>query len=456
MAEGRILVVDDERNMTEVLEIFLRNEGYSVQVADSGQEALEAMREDIFDLVITDMKMPGMSGIDLLKKIKQSNPETMVVIITAYGSTESAVQAMKSGAYDYILKPFSMEDIRLVVKNALETQKLRQDVSILRRQVNAPSIENIVGESRAIKDLFKLISKAASSNANILITGESGTGKELVARAIHNLSDRRDKHFVTVNCAAIPEGLMESELFGYMKGAFTGATSNKQGLFEVANGGTLFLDEIGEMSLPLQAKILRVLEDCTFRRVGGVTDVTVNVRVIAATNKDLLKLIDDGQFREDLYFRLNVLSIKMPPLRDRREDIPLLIHHFLRKFSDGRKEITPEAVKILQNYRWKGNVRELENVIERVVLLSDRDVIDFQDLPDEIRNYIAHDSIPLPSDGIDLEKLLRDTEKAYLLKALEEAGGVKTEAARLLNLTFRSFRHKLKKYGINQIRRYTA
>jgi two-component system response regulator PilR (NtrC family) len=448
--KGRILVVDDEKSMREVLEIFLRNEGYTVSVAENGEQAAAALKEDIFDLIITDMKMPKMDGLDLLRTVKELNPDTIVVIVTAFGNTESAVEAMKLGAYDYIQKPFKMDDIRLVVKNALDRRRLQQNVSILKKQIEAPSIENIIGRSPAMQELFTVISKSASSSANVLITGESGTGKELVARAVHNLSPRKDNHFVTLNCAAIPEGLLESELFGYMKGAFTGATSNKQGLFELANDGTLFLDEIGEMPMSLQAKLLRVIEGGVFRRVGGVSDIHSDVRIVAATNRDLQKMIDEGRFREDLYFRLNVLSLKIPALRERRDDIPLLVEHFLMKFSAGKKRFTPDVMKRLQNYRWKGNVRELENIIERVLLLADGDIVDSDALPEEIRDSSHAEKLSVPAGGIDLEKLMCDTEKAYLLDALKKTNGVKTEAAKLLNLTFRSFRHKLKKYGIDR------
>ena len=446
----RILVVDDEKSMREILEIFLKNEGYHVSVAINGESAVEALKSDIFDLIISDMKMPKMGGLELLKNVKESSPDTIFVVMTAFGTTESAVEAMKLGAYDYIQKPFQMDDIRLVVKNALEKQKLQKDVSILKKQLKIPSIENIIGESSVMQDLFNIITKSASSSANVLIIGESGTGKELVAKAVHNMSQRKDNHFVAVNCAAIPEGLLESELFGYMKGAFTGASSNKQGLFELANDGTLFLDEIGEMPHSLQAKLLRVLEGGTFRRVGGVSDITVDVRLVAATNKNLSDLIENGQFREDLYFRLNVLSLKIPPVRDRRDDIPLLVNHFLEKYAGENKKFSRDAMTMLQNYRWKGNVRELENIIERVLLLSEGDVMDIKSLPEEIRSGPSAEKVSISSGGIDMEAIMSDTEKAYLLKALEKTNGVKTEAARLLNLTFRSFRHKLKKYGIDK------
>jgi two-component system response regulator PilR (NtrC family) len=449
-SKGRILVVDDEKSMREILDIFLKNEGFSVSVANNGEAAIEATNKDIFDLIITDMKMPKMGGLELLKKVKENLPDTVVVIMTAFGTTESAVEAMKLGAYDYIQKPFQMDDIRLVVKNALEKQRLQKDVSILKEQLKPPSLENIIGESPSMKKLFTVITKTAESNASVLVMGESGTGKELVAKAIHSLSPRKDNHFVALNCAAIPEGLLESELFGYMKGAFTGATTNKQGLFELANEGTLFLDEIGEMPINLQAKLLRVIEGGVFRRVGGVSDIKVDVRILSATNKDLQSLIDQSRFREDLYFRLNVLSVKIPSLRDRRDDIPLLIDHFLKKFAGSKKKFTGEAIDLLMNYKWKGNVRELENIIERVVLLCDNELITAEHIPDEIGAVSTVEKVSVPPGGMDFEKLMENMEKSYLMKALERTNGVKTEAAKLLNISFRSFRHKLKKFGIDK------
>lgn len=449
-SKGKILVVDDEKHIRDVMDILLKNEGYDVLVADGGESGIEAMKKDIFDLVITDLKMPKVSGFDLLKTVKNISPDTVVVIITAFGTTESAVEAMKLGAFDYIQKPFKNDDIRLVVKNAMEKQKLQKDVLILKGQLKTPSLENIIGESSAMLELFSVISKTAASNANVLITGESGTGKELVAKAIHNLSPRKDNHFVTINCAAIPEGLLESELFGYMKGAFTGAVSNKQGLFEVANDGTLLLDEIGETPLTLQAKLLRVIEGGTFRRVGGTSDIKVNVRIISATNKDIKNVINEGRFREDLYYRLNVLSLKVPPLRERRDDIPLLVEYFLKKYAGSKKRISQKVIEVFKDYPWKGNVRELENIIERVTLLCDSELIDINHLPEEIRLASIIEPTTVPSDGVNLEKLIEDTEKGYLLRALEKTNGVKTEAAKLLNLSFRSFRHRLKKYGIDK------
>lgn len=449
-SKGKILVVDDEKSMREVLEIFLEDEGYDVVLANSGEKALEIVKKDVFNLVITDLKMPGITGFDLLKTIKEVCPHTTVVIMTAFGTTESAVEAMKLGAFDYIQKPFKMDDIRLVVKNAFERQKLQKDILILREQLKAPSLENIVGESRVMQELFSLIPKVAQSSANVFIVGESGSGKELVAKAIHNLSPRKNNAFIAINCAAIPENLLESELFGYMKGAFTGAVSNKEGLFELADEGTIFLDEIGEMPHTLQAKLLRAIESSVLRRVGGVSDIKVDVRIITATNKNIQDLIKQDLFREDLYYRLNVLSVKVPPLRDRRDDIVLLIHYFLKKHSGGKKIISDNAIAFLQDYPWKGNVRELENIIERISILCDDDLIDVVDLPEEIKMTSAERTVHLPPGGVNLEKMVEDMEKEYLLRALEKTNGVKTEAAKLLNLTFRSFRHRLKKYGIEK------
>lgn len=449
-AKGNILVVDDEKSMREILEIFLKSEGYGVATAENGEKAIEAVKKDIFDLIITDMKMPRVNGLELLRNVKQITPDVAVVLITAFGTTESAVEAMKLGAYDYIQKPFQMDNIRLVVKNALDKQKLKKDVSILKQQLKPLSLENIIGQSQPMQALFSVISRTAESSASVLITGESGTGKELVAKAIHSLSPRKDNHFVAINCAAIPEGLLESELFGHMKGAFTGAASNKQGLFELANEGTIFLDEIGEMPMSLQAKLLRVIEGGTFRRVGGLSDLTVDVRIVSATNKDLQAMIEQNRFREDLYFRLNVLSVKIPPLRERREDIPLLFDYFLKKFAGNKKRFSKEAAELLKNYHWKGNVRELENIVERVVLLCDSEIIDAEHLPEEISSVKKAAAVALPAEGMDIERLMEDTEKAYILRALEKTNGVKTEAAKLLNLTFRSLRHKLKKYGIDK------
>ncbi len=449
-AKGKILVIEDERSMREVLKILLEEEGYEVSAASDGLEGMEAIRSNIFDLVITDIKMPGADGFEVLKMVKDVFPGTIVIMVTAFGTTESAIEAMKKGAYDYIHKPFKIDEIRLIINKALEKKKLSEELSLLREKFRSSfRLENIIGKSNRMQELFKLIPRVAQSNSTVLVTGESGTGKELVAAALHNLSPRKNKNFVTINCATFPEGLLESEMFGHVKGSFTGAVYSKAGLFEIANGGSFFLDEIGEMPLSLQSKLLRVIENGTFRRVGGTADIKVDVRVICATNRNIPEAVASGGFREDLYYRLNVIPINVPPLRERREDIPLLLEHFLGKFSGNSKKISPEALQLLMKHNWKGNVRELENIVERMVLLSDREIILPDDIPEEIKGIPeASRGLPDIEGDFDLEKLMQKIEKDYLLQALDKSRGVKTEAARLLNLTFRSFRHRCYKYGL--------
>ncbi|HTR45726.1 MAG TPA: sigma-54 dependent transcriptional regulator [Thermodesulfovibrionales bacterium] len=449
--KSRILVVDDEKNLREVLRILLEGEGYQVDLAGDGTEGLALLNRDIFDLIITDIKMPGADGFQVLRKSQEVSPETLVIMTTAFGTTESAIEAMKLGAYDYIHKPFKIDEIRLVVRRALEKRKLRGEVSVLRDELETKyKLENVICKSPKMEELISALHKVAQSNASALITGESGTGKDLVARLLHELSRRKTNNFISMNCAAFPEGLLESELFGHMRGAFTGAVENKPGLFEVANGGTLFLDEIGEMPVSLQAKLLRVLENGVLRRVGGTSDIPFDVRIVAATNKDLPEEIAATRFREDLFYRLNVIHLHIPPLRERKEDIPLLINHFLKKFVAAKK-IAPNAMNLLIEHPWKGNVRELENVIERILLMTaDKEVITVEDLPrDLVRTSPGKSAVPdLTEEGIALETLLEELEKRYLLEALGMARGVKTDAAKLLQLSFRSFRHRLHKYGI--------
>lgn len=448
---GKILVIEDEKNMREVLRILLEGEGYEVMTAPDGTTGIDYIKKDIYDLVITDIKMPGPDGFEVLRSAKEISPETLVIMITAFGTTESAVEAMKLGAYDYIHKPFKIDEIRLVVKNAIEKKRLRGEISVLREKIKTTyELGNIFYRNAKMQEMLRTLPKIAESNSNVLITGESGTGKEFFATALHNLSLRREHNFVAINCASLPEGLLESELFGHMKGAFTGAVSNKQGLFEVADKGTLFLDEIGDMPLSLQAKLLRVLENGTFRRVGGTTDIRVDVRIIAATNKNLQEEIEAGRFREDLFYRLNVIPIHIPPLRERKEDIPLLVDHFIKKFSKSPKKISPQAMKILMDCPWKGNIRELENVMERIILMTDHDEITVSDIPAEIiSSHPESSGLPtLTMDGIELDRIIEGIEKRYLIEALRLSGGNKTEAAKLLNITFRSFRHRLHKYGI--------
>jgi len=450
-SKGRILIIEDEKSMREVLGILLEEEGYEITAATDGLEGIEHLNKDIFDLVITDIKMPKADGFEVLKKVKELSPSTIVIMITAFGTTESTIEAMKLGAYDYIYKPFKIDEIRLVIQKAFEKKTLSDELSLLREKIKSfCGLENIVGKSPKMQELFTLIQKVAQSNSTVLITGESGCGKELVAAALHNLSPRKHKNFVTINCATFPEGLLESELFGHVKGSFTGALYNKEGLFELADRGSIFLDEIGEMPLSLQSKLLRVLENGTFRRVGGLNDITVDVRVISATNKDISEVVGSGGFREDLFYRLNVVPVNIPPLRERPDDIPLLLDHFLNKFSANAKRFSSEALRMLMSYSWKGNVRELENIVERTVLLTDGEIIQPEDLPEEISKAgDAGKHLPeIGEEGIDFESIMEQIEKDYLMKALGKAQGVKTEAAKLLHLSFRSFRHKLYKYGM--------
>lgn len=450
-AKRSILVIEDEKNMREILKMLLEGEGYEVSVAKDGSEGLDLLNKDIFDLLITDIRMPKADGFQILKKTQEVSPDTLVIMITAFGTTESAVEAMKLGAYDYIHKPFKIDEIRLVVKNALEKLELRGEVSILREKIKATyELGNMFYKSARMQELLKILPKIAQSDSNVLITGESGTGKEYFATAIHNLSHRKGKNFVTINCATFPEGLLESELFGHMKGAFTGAVYNKQGLFEVADRGTMFLDEIADMPINLQAKLLRVLENGTFRRVGGTNDLKADVRIVSATNKRLTEEIAAGRFREDLFYRLNVIPVYIPPLRERREDIPLFVDYFINKFPKTKKRLMPDALKLLMSCPWKGNIRELENVIERTILLTDKEELSSEDFIMQI-SPSDHENKGLPEitrDGIDLDMLVEDLEKRYILEALRTTNGVKTEAAKLLNLSFRSFRHRLYKYGI--------
>ncbi|MGE5893974.1 MAG: sigma-54-dependent transcriptional regulator [bacterium] len=447
----KLLVIEDEKGMNEVLRILLEGEGYEVSSALDGYEGIGLLKKDIYDLIITDIKMPGVDGFQILRTVKETSPDTIVIMITAFGTTESAIEAMKLGAYDYINKPFKIDEIRLVVKKALEKRKLSTEVKFLKERVQTTyELENIIGKSHAMQQLLMSLPKIAQSLSNVLITGESGSGKELIAHAIHNLSSRSKERFVALNCAAFPEGLLESELFGHMKGSFTGAVNNKQGLFEIAHAGSIFLDEIAEMPVSLQSKLLRVLEDGTFRRVGGVTDIHVDVRVISATNKNIHHLIHEGSFREDLFYRLNVIPIHIPPLRERKEDIPLLVEHCLRKNDATEKTISKSALNVLMQHEWKGNVRELQNVLERVVTLSEGSEIRKEMLPPEILRPVGSSSLvpDIDAPGFNLDSVMEEIEKAYLFKALTMANGVKNDAAKILNISFRSLRHRLAKYGI--------
>jgi two-component system response regulator PilR (NtrC family) len=459
MEKKKILVVDDERSMREFLGIMLAKEGYSVTQCPDGETALKQMEEDIFDLAIMDIRMPKMDGIAVLERIKETAPETVVIMITAFASTDTAVQAMKKGAYDYITKPFKIDEIKLIIRNALEKKALENENVLLKRLVESKfSFDNIIGQSPKMVAMYELMEKVTPTKTNILITGESGTGKELVARAIHFNSPRKEKGFVTLNCGAIPENLLESELFGHMKGAFTGAMYNKRGLFEVADGGSIFLDEIGELPLSMQVKLLRVIQDKEFTRVGGTEQIKVDVRIISASNKDLEEAVREKKFREDLYYRLNVIQIKLPLLRERKEDIPLLAEHFIRKYTQelGKdvREISADAMKLLVNYDYPGNVRELQNIIERGIALEASNALTIENLNSYMDEQTGVKRIDdalfeIPTEGIDLETVVGNVEKDLLLKALQRAKGVKKKAAELLNINFRSMRYRLEKYGIN-------
>jgi len=454
MAKARILVVDDEKSMRDLLSITLGKEGYDVLTAAGGEPAIEALHRESVDAVITDLRMPKVDGLQVLRVAKEISPDTAVIVITAVASTETAVEAMKLGAYDYITKPFKLDEVNLIVRNALERKRLRDENLYLRRQLETQHrFENIIGKSGVIAEVFDTIRKIADSPSTAMVTGESGTGKELVARAIHFNSFRRDKPFVSVNCGAIPEGLMESELFGHVRGAFTGAVSNKVGLFSAAEGGTLFLDEITEIPALLQVKLLRAIQVREIRRVGDTKDIKTDVRLIAASNRDLEQAVAEGILREDLFYRLNVIPIQLPPLRERREDIPLLVAHFLQKFSKelGKdvRGVTPEAMAVLERYRWPGNIRELENVLERAIVLGAGDMLGIDSLPESVRRerpVKGLDSVDLPEDGLDLEATLDAIESRYLQRALDRTGGVQTKAADLLKMTFRQFRYKLQKH----------
>ena len=455
-AKARILVVDDERSMQEFLEIFFKSEGYDVVTAGNVDTALVHLESDDFDVVISDIQMPERSGIDLLHAACEIAPEAVVIMITAFASTETAISAMKEGAYDYVTKPFKVDELRLVVDKALEKKLLSSENRRLRKELGSHSRDrSIIGNSAAIRRVSELVTQVADSKANVLISGESGTGKEVVARAIHRQGPRSGKPFVAVNCAAIPETLLESELFGHVKGAFTGAVQNKQGLFEAADGGTLFLDEVGELTLAVQVKLLRAIQDKCFRRVGGSRDTQANVRIIAASNRRLDEEVALGHFREDLYYRLNVIEIPLPPLRDRSEDIPLLIAHFIDKYAteleNGVTHATDEAIARLIEYRFPGNVRELENVIERAVALSRTDAIDLESLPPAVLNPATCAESPriTSSQGIDLEAMLSEYEKGLIEEALQAAKGVKKRAAQLVGVSFRSFRYRLEKLGLD-------
>ena len=448
---AKILVADDELSMRQFLEILLKKEGHEVFCAADGQEALSRFQAENFDLLISDIKMPKVGGLDLLRKVKEQRPNVAVIMVTAYASPEDAIVAMKAGAYDYLTKPFKLGEIKSVIQNALEQ-------TVGQAPVEAPVgiFNNIVGHSPKMVQIYNLIRQLGATKTNVLISGESGTGKELVAQAIHQQSSRAGKSFVTINCSAIPENLMESELFGHVKGAFTGAVANKKGLFEIAHEGTVFLDEIGDLSPFIQVKLLRVIQEREFIRVGETQTISVDARLISATNKNLEQEVIQGKFREDLFYRLNVVHLRLPPLRERREDIPLLAQYFLEKYSKelGKnvRSISSYALDTLMNYNFPGNVRELENIIERSVALESSNII----LPESLvlsehKREASPKGLPpirLTAAGLDLEKEMDQLEKEIMQQALQLSNGVIKKAAELLNLSFRSMRWKIQKHGL--------
>ena len=455
----KILIVDDERSMRELLELVLKREGFAIHTAENGTRALELIRQNLYDLIISDVKMPDINGIDLLERVREISPDTIVIMITAFATVDTARRAFKLGAEDFIIKDagFDVDEMKVTVSKAIEKKRLRQENVLLKRELRQRgSLDNIIGRSPQMQAIYQMIETVSATSSTVLITGESGTGKELVARAIHTISGRASAPFVSINCGAFTETLLESELFGYMKGSFTGAISNRKGLFEAAEGGTIFLDEIGETTQAMQVKLLRVLQERCIRRVGGLEEIPVDCRVVAATNRDLAQMVEDGSFRNDLYYRISVIPIEMPPLRSRRQDIPELVRHFLEKYCSlaGRNhmEISDEAIRYLESYDWPGNVRELENTIERAVALEPRDVIDHDRLPERIIKYKPRNitDLDLPDEGIHLEAYLAQIEKDYILRALQRTSGNQTRAAEILQMSVRSLRHLLDKHKIRQ------
>ena len=452
---AKILIVDDERSMRELLEIFLKKEGFAVVSAASAEEGLTNLKTAEFDLIISDIKMADMSGIDLLRELRQTTFSGQFILLTAFASAETAIQALKMGAFDYILKTENfIEELKLVVHSALENRRLREENTYLRREFKkVHGMGNLIGKSKKMQELFKMIEVVSATNSTVLITGESGTGKELVAKAIHLNSPRAEDSFVSVNCGAFTETLLESELFGYMRGSFTGAVANKKGLFEVADKGTIFLDEVGETSPAMQVKLLRVLQERTIRRVGGTEEIAVDVRIIAATNRDLSGMVAENQFREDLFYRISVIPLELPPLRHRRDDIPLLADHFFTRLngSMGKKidRISAEALKKLEGYDWPGNVRELENAMERAFILEMSNELSAQHLPESVATHSRMRALTnLPDEGLDLEAYVEALQKGFLEEALRRTDRVQVKAAELLRMSYRSFRHYMQKYNI--------
>ena len=463
---ARILVVDDERSMREMLAILLKREGHDVSVAENGRTAIDLLNQRPFDLVVSDARMPDLDGLEVLRHARSINPSVIAIMVTAYGSPDLIRGVAQLGVNDYVEKPFNTEVLRFRIRKELDRKRLQQENVLLKRAMHsANQFSNIIGNSSSMQQVFDLVETIAPTGSTVLITGESGTGKELVARAIHVRSPRSDRPFVAVNCGALTETLLDSELFGHMRGAFTGADGNRKGLIEVADKGTIFLDEIGEMSPMLQVKILRVLQERKFRRVGGTEEVDADIRIIAATNRDLAKMVADGQFREDLYYRINVIPVRLPALRERPEDIPLLAEHFVAKFAGQMNKpvtgISGGAMACLRTHAWPGNVRELENAMERAVALERTPSVLPESLPEAVRGMDATatatpsgpapgapDPRVMPDKGFDLERHVQHLEREYIAEALRRSGGVKVKAAELLGMSFRSFRYYMKKYNL--------
>ena len=446
-----ILVVDDEERVRGLLVRLLEEEGYQVSAVASAEEALRELEGGSHDVVLTDLMMPGRSGMELLGEIRQGHPDTAVILVTAHGTVDSAVEAMGKGAFHYVCKPFKLDEVRIIVQRAIEESRTKHELAGLRREVHQRfEFSNIIGKSKSMQEVFELIRRVARSTSTVLIEGKSGTGKELVAKAIHYNSPRNSRPFVAINCSAITETLLESELFGHMKGSFTGAVANKKGLFEEAQGGTIFLDEIGEISAALQVKLLRVLQDHEIRRVGGNQSLKVDVRVIAATNRDLAEAVRQKEFRDDFYYRLNVVTIHLPALRERVEDIPILAQHFLAKYTKESgaavTQISKETMRALMQYPWPGNIRELENVIERAITLGAEEEIRLEDLPDSLRREEGGSQL----DAIPVEMSMQDVEKAHIERVLRHTGGQVSQAARLLGIDRRTIYRKMQAYNIRK------
>ena len=460
--KARVLVVDDEESIREFLNIMLRKEGYDVTCVEDGQKAIDILKKKSFEMIISDLQMPHVTGLELLKFVKENYPDLLFMLITAFGTTETAVEAMKAGAYDYITKPFKLDEVRINIANALRSKTLETENRSLKKELTKEySFQNLVGNSPVMHAIYDLIKRVSDTPTNVLITGESGTGKEMIAKAIHYNGLLKDRAFMSVNCGAIPEALMESEMFGHKKGSFTGAHVDKTGIFEAADGGTLFLDEVGELPLTIQVKLLRAIQERIIRRVGSTEDTQVSVRIIAATNRDLEQMVKAGTFRQDLYYRLNVIQIEAPSLRQRRDDIPILAKHFLKKYNERLNKnisgISQDALAVLKTYDFPGNVRELENIIERTVALEAGASILPESLPPFVKTssgakqMVSSDGIEVTTEGVDLDKIIGQIEKELIIKAIHTADGVKKRAAKLLSITFRSMRYRVEKYNLGSI-----